>query len=229
MMRAKFVYESLDFERGLDPKKAMGIGGFTLGKLYSKFAKEAELKYEDFLRKNFIGKTVSGRMDSWEGRHGEWKEWTIRVSDIDHNFHGPEFSFVDDKGKKYTVLTDEKVRIIPDIKESQNFERGIHPKQALDVGGICLGEQKFNMKKKLEDDWKFFLLTILDGKTISAQMNKRSENGGKATGKDNWGNYTVTIDDWEIQDIDDWGINIIGTDGDHYILPIDDKKIYIEK
>jgi len=115
------------------------------------------------------------------------------------------------------------------VYESLNFERGIHPKQALDIGGICLGEQRFNMKKKLEDDWKFLLLTILDGKTISAHMNKRTEKGGKATGNNSWGIYTVTVDDWEIQDIDDMGINIIGTDKEHYILPIDDKKIYIEK
>jgi hypothetical protein len=114
------------------------------------------------------------------------------------------------------------------IKEAQNFERGIHPKQAIGIGGISLGEMKYNMKKKLEDDWKFLLLTLLDGKTISAQMNKRTANGGKLTGQNNWGNYTVTVDDWEIQDIDDMGINIIGTDKEHYILPIDDKKIYIE-
>jgi len=36
-MKAKFVYESLDFERGQDPKKAMGIGGFSVAKLYDKF------------------------------------------------------------------------------------------------------------------------------------------------------------------------------------------------
>ena len=114
------------------------------------------------------------------------------------------------------------------VNEEQNFERGIHPKQALGVGGICLGEERWKMKKKLDDDWKFFLLTILDGKTISGQMNKRSANGGKLTGGNNWGNYTVTIEDWEVQDIDDRGINIIGTDREHYILPIDDKKIFIE-
>lgn len=114
------------------------------------------------------------------------------------------------------------------INEKLDFERGLHPKQALGVGGICLGEERWKMKKKLEDDWKFLLLIMLDGKTISAQMNKRSENGGKLTGKDSWGNYTVTIEDWEVPDIDDFGINIIGTDKEHYILPIDDKKIYIE-
>jgi len=109
------------------------------------------------------------------------------------------------------------------VNEEQNFERGIHPKQALGVGGICLGEERWKMKKKLDDDWKFFLLTILDGKTISGQMNKRSANGGN-----NWGNYTVTVSDWHIDDIDDMGIMIIGEDKEHYILPIDDKKIFIE-
>lgn len=113
------------------------------------------------------------------------------------------------------------------INEEQNFERGIHPKEALGLGGFNLARQKSDMKKKFRDDWYFFLETILTGKTISGRMNKIRDNGKELEGL-NWGNYTVEVDEWDQADIDDPGIYITTKDNDMYILPIDDKKIFIE-
>jgi hypothetical protein len=108
------------------------------------------------------------------------------------------------------------------IKEAQNFERGIHPKQSLGIGGISLGEEKNKMKKKAEDDWNFFLMTILDGKTISAVMKR-------FPGDNQWRTYSVTVIEWNENEDDAYGaIDINGEDGYRYILLIDDKKIYIE-
>jgi hypothetical protein len=109
------------------------------------------------------------------------------------------------------------------VNETQNFERGVHPKQALGVGGLSLGEEKHKMKKKFRDDWNFFLTLVLDGKTISGIMNKRDpeESGNK------WGVYTITVDSWEEVDGYD-SLLLKDINGDEYILPIDDKKIFID-
>jgi hypothetical protein len=117
------------------------------------------------------------------------------------------------------------------INEVQNFEKGIHPKQALGIGGISLGMERYNMKKKFKEDWNFLLLTLLDGKTISAHMNKVRGNGfDKDPYYNGWGNYTVKVKEWELDEMGEDGRSIFITsdDGDRYILPIDDKKIYIE-
>ena len=218
-MKARFVYESLDFERGSSPKKAIGIGGINLKKIYDEIEKEANQKYRDFLNKSFLGKTITGTMDSWDGSHGNWKEWTIKVAKIEGVFNSPSFTFVDDKEQHYTVLTDSPIY----VNESQKFERGVHPKQSLGIGGIALGIEKSKMKRKFLEDWNFFLTITLDGKTISAVMNKR--NPGEKS--DNWGMHTITIDSWE--ESENYNALILkDINGDSYILPIDDKKIYIE-
>jgi hypothetical protein len=113
------------------------------------------------------------------------------------------------------------------INETQDFQRGVHPKQALDIGGISLGVKKYELRKKLREEWKSFLSKALDGKTISARMNKITQDGVK-TGEDNWDNYIVTVDRYETPEIHDLGLIISGKDGEDYILPIDEKKIYIQ-
>ena len=87
------------------------------------------------------------------------------------------------------------------INEVQNFEKGVHPKQALGIGGIALGIERHKMKKKFEEDWNFFLMTILDGKTISGQMNKVRDKGIEKDPLENgWGNYTVKVDEWDMEE-----------------------------
>jgi hypothetical protein len=82
------------------------------------------------------------------------------------------------------------------------------------------------LKKKFKDDWNFFLSNMLDGRTISANMNKTTYKG-VYTGINTWKNYTVTVKEWDINE--EYGsIDILGEDGERYILPVDDKKIYIE-
>jgi hypothetical protein len=112
------------------------------------------------------------------------------------------------------------------VNEDQNFKRGVHPKEALGLGGINLGRIRYDMKKKVQQDWDFFLLTILDGKTISGHMNKIRDKGVEIEGE--WGNYTIKVDEWDMEDINSPSIHIQTRDNDMYILPIEDKKIFIE-
>jgi len=112
------------------------------------------------------------------------------------------------------------------VNEEQNFERGVHPKQALGLGGINLSRTRYDMKKKLQQDWDFLLTTYLDGKTITARMNKIRDKGKEIEG--DWGDYTVTVDVWDMEDINSPSIFIQTRENDMYVLPIDDKKIFIE-
>ena len=112
------------------------------------------------------------------------------------------------------------------VNEEQNFERGLHPKQALGIGGINLAEERFRRRKELEDDWRFFLLTLLDGKTISAKMEKVKDKGKDIPWQ--WGNYTVEIDEWDQDEMDSPNIFLMTKDEDMYALHIDDNEIYID-
>jgi hypothetical protein len=44
-MKAKFIYEALDFERGMDPKESLSIG--IEGKLRNAFKKSSGLSYDE--------------------------------------------------------------------------------------------------------------------------------------------------------------------------------------
>ena len=46
-MRAKTIKESISFERGLDPKKALGIGEYDVNKMFPGF-EDARENYEEF-------------------------------------------------------------------------------------------------------------------------------------------------------------------------------------
>ena len=112
------------------------------------------------------------------------------------------------------------------INEVQDFKRGLHPKEALGIGGINLSRERYDMKKKLQEDWNFLLMTILDGKTISGKMNKIRDKGVEI--EEGWGNYTVTVDEWDMEDINSPAIYIDTKENDRYILPFNDEKIFIE-
>jgi hypothetical protein len=46
-MKAKFIKETISFERGLEPKKALGIGTYDIDKMFPGFTEASEY-YEDF-------------------------------------------------------------------------------------------------------------------------------------------------------------------------------------
>lgn len=72
-MRAKTVNEAQNFERGKNPKAALGIGGINLYDLYEERMSDlereismskinADTEWEEYLRENFVGKKITAHM-----------------------------------------------------------------------------------------------------------------------------------------------------------------------
>ena len=78
-MRAKTINE---FERGMTPKAAMGIGGITLREHYDTLVKPSIDKWQEFITKQFHGKKVTGKFLYFNGRSWEESEKTIKVESI---------------------------------------------------------------------------------------------------------------------------------------------------
>lgn len=57
-MRAKTVFEGLDFERGQDPKQALDVGGFVIADIYNNTVGKSLKEFRSFLD-SFIGKRIS--------------------------------------------------------------------------------------------------------------------------------------------------------------------------
>jgi hypothetical protein len=64
--------EIIHFERGLNPKASMNIGGIVLGETYDAIMKEPTEKWYRFLKKTLVGKKVSGRFLTFETESGKW-------------------------------------------------------------------------------------------------------------------------------------------------------------
>lgn len=232
-MRAKLVFENMEFERGRDPKEVMDLGGIELDAVYAEITDRAQQEYEDFIRNTFIGKKVRGTMDSWSRPSGDWKEWTIVPVDIDHRFHGLEFSFIDKDGERYTVLTSEPLRVLGKINEEVNFERSGNPKRGLDIGGFKLSYIRKDILDQAKDDWMQWIYDYIVGHTVSGKFNriaKVTEDGYEFTGEQ-WDNYTVKVKDLvspETIEMDNHALFVVGEDDYQYVIPIDDKKIWIK-
>ncbi|MDD5648959.1 MAG: hypothetical protein PHF86_00835 [Candidatus Nanoarchaeia archaeon] len=59
-MRAKIINEIQHFERGLDPKESMDIGGINVSKIWNEIIEEPLKKWNKFI-KSFEGKIISGK------------------------------------------------------------------------------------------------------------------------------------------------------------------------
>jgi len=165
-MRAKTIYETQNFTRGLDPKEAMGIG----------------------LQKQIIKALLSlqsengiGSINFMQNRNIAWLEVTDYNADIDtflkyiyKNFKIDFFSDTQQKNirktfghwscKFYLIIKPEykelfKNAFTPEgfIKESYNFERGLDPKDAMNIG-----------KKAI--DLLFYKKTLTELETYSANQ-----------------------------------------------------------
>jgi hypothetical protein len=101
-MRALTINEVQKFKRGMNPKAAMGIGGVTLCDTINKRREDLKKKLEDinndadeenqkWLRKMFVGKTITAHMQSLVSFNINTKErtgkqeqgkFTIEVQDV---------------------------------------------------------------------------------------------------------------------------------------------------
>jgi hypothetical protein len=115
-MQAKKVFEVQNFERGRSPKASMDIGGIQISTLYTKREneylesikekkEEAKREWTQFLRKTFVGKTITAKLKSLpsfdkdmgitKNRETKRGEFTIRVQDVmDSGDFGEKFGAV---------------------------------------------------------------------------------------------------------------------------------------
>ena len=107
-MRAKFVHESISFERGLNPKQVLGIGGFDVYTEWKNFQNRLNRRYlyhltdpdvikrnnklldawKKYLEDTFLNRKVSGLMsignfDSWGAFHQMETESQIERVELD--------------------------------------------------------------------------------------------------------------------------------------------------
>jgi hypothetical protein len=132
-MRARFVNEVQNFERGQDPKKSMGIGGINLFDQYEDKIDDLEAalsmtklsaseEWGEHLRKLLVGKTITANMNKLPsisnkgipGTKYERGEFTITIQDVkpgesledalDRNFQvTPQLILADEKNNIYSM------------------------------------------------------------------------------------------------------------------------------
>ena len=109
-LKAKFISESLNFERGIDPKDSMNIGNTEVRR--EKLIKEI-IQFNPRLILNYKG-GMDPFMFLTSTKNPEWDKSTLR------NVINPELSRV--------------LNYLRGLSESQNFERGLEPKVSIGVG-----------------------------------------------------------------------------------------------
>jgi len=144
-MRAKHVYENIEFERGLEPHEAMGIG--IKG---AKFFQRLHSIAMDQVGEKFH--TVS---DIYWNRNGQSIFTIHSMRKIDHDYApnpdgneeeytiyltktGDVIAYYDDNGVDLYIGNEELfkkfIRIDDTIDESIEFERGVEPREAMGIG-----------------------------------------------------------------------------------------------
>ena len=146
-MRAKTVNEEQNFERGQNPKKAMGIGGLDLKDKFEEMVEDLETDismtkltanegWEEFLKKSLIGKKITSEMTKMPvisikgGKPGKMSEkritdeFTVVIQDVKSS---NELQYALDKFSQYPSL------IIADI-ENNLYELALKNKIYFDEG-----------------------------------------------------------------------------------------------
>jgi hypothetical protein len=88
-MRAKTLSEVQNFERGIPPKAALGVGGIVLGKeLWDRKLKYIK-EWKDFIEKSFLHKTIYGTFAkyTWDVKNSVpafegWAKYKIYVEEV---------------------------------------------------------------------------------------------------------------------------------------------------
>jgi hypothetical protein len=112
-MRAITINERINhFERGLNPKAAMGVGGLTLDNAYDTIIKAAIEKWDAYLQKNLVGKRISGKFLRFNGKNWEDTEnITFRVNRIVNWEVEGDINVKDDEDNTYAININQKIHI----------------------------------------------------------------------------------------------------------------------
>ena len=111
-MRAKTINEILGFERGLNPKAAMGVGGVKLDDAFNTIIKPAIDKWEIYLKRNLVGRTISGDFRVFNGK--AWQQVanvTVRVDKIVNWEIDGDINVKDADGNLYAIDINQKMHI----------------------------------------------------------------------------------------------------------------------
>ena len=112
-MRALTINERIThFERGLNPKAAMGVGGVKLEDAFNTIIKPSIDKWEAYLIKTLVGKRVSGKFYEFNGKTWEPIEnITFRVNRIVNWEVEGDINVRDDEDNLYSIKLDQKINI----------------------------------------------------------------------------------------------------------------------
>lgn len=111
-MRAFTINELMRFERGLNPKAAMGTGGVQLDDAFNAIIKSAIEKWDAYLVKNLVGKRISGKFLKFNG--SSWKETeniTFRINQIVNWEIEGDINVKDDEDNLYAININQKIHI----------------------------------------------------------------------------------------------------------------------
>ena len=217
-MKAKLVFENIDFERGIDPKTAMGLGD-PLQVLHDRAWNM--IKKTDWTETGIPG-PMKDDFDKW---YNELIEYVDK-----------ETVLIETPNELKVAFEDGWEETHEEMYENVSFERTGNARAGLDIGGIVLGKVRKDFKDESRTRWQDWVEEHLVGHTITAKMNriqKKTTDGYEFHGTD-WGTFTVLVDDYSSElEMDEPAIMITGEDeaGDMYVfaLPIDDKKIWIKQ
>jgi len=115
------VDETQHFQRGLDPKEAMGIGGIILTNLFDEVIPDQSVnvtmspneirnRWYNYLNNLIKGKTIKAKTKRYMSY--EEKIRTIKVKNVIKSDSGEMFFIRDEKGSKFRINPDEKMYII---------------------------------------------------------------------------------------------------------------------
>jgi len=163
-VKARFIYEALEFERGLDPKKSMSIGRYwskTKREIATEIIKRCETELEDAIHDVHAKARMQGYKDSYDyiakaynERGGQnldmvvenvigdlaaeikkiLEEYPIQAGREDNVTGELTNFFVAGEPPFGTLVSLIEGHLDQKLKESVYFERGIDPKRSMDIG-----------------------------------------------------------------------------------------------
>jgi hypothetical protein len=178
-MKARFVYEGLSFQRGLDPKEALNIGRPS----WDTLKKGDIIKCTKFVQASVSEKTLYNTIRHyWHGNIFQKDKYYILLKDpviyedgrihlnTRYIYHGNGWDSITATRRqlsdRFQILTHHEADMIKDaygLNESLSFERGKDPKSALNIGAISKINDIINNEDQLED-----LINEMDSRLESA-------------------------------------------------------------
>jgi len=168
----KLVKENIEFERGLEPAEAMGIGFRNIWERGIKeiLANMDVASYKYFGDKDYSGMTRVLYYTLKKMLIGENPQDAFYHACLDQNFHGGSDYIEIPRKEIAKVLKDYFHVDVNPIFESIEFERGLEPKEAMDIGIMSIDwgldmswiKEKIDQKKIELIRYKSYLILLIE-------------------------------------------------------------------